>query len=223
MVLSLTVVLEDGHALNWDFDFSENGTLRLTNFLAIVRLPWVRLDFWKCPACTLDRKNTPMCPVAMVLAQYALDLADRKSIEQVKVYITESADRKTTIESVPLQKVAGELVRLAVFQSQCPVGRKVKPAMASLHTFPASQEILRAFALFFALRSTGRDVGEDPEQVQFMHSLHEVFGYLSKRLENAGKGDVYLNAVVILHSLSTLFSLSAPELIQNAIAECRSW
>ena len=56
-----------------------------------------------------------------------------------------------------------------------------------------------------------------------MNSLHDVFGCLSKRLEEAGKGDVYLNALVIMHSLSLLFSLSAPTLIQTAIAESKFW
>jgi hypothetical protein len=56
-----------------------------------------------------------------------------------------------------------------------------------------------------------------------MQSLHNVFGFLSKRLEQAGSGDVYVNGVVILDSLSLLFSLSAPELIQKAIDESRFW
>ena len=113
---------------------------------------------------------------------------------------------------------------MAVYQSGCPVGRRIKPAMMRLHLFPNNNEILQALALFFAVQS--RRDGHDhlaPEHEAFMKSLHDVFGCLSKRLENAGKGDVYLNAVVIMHSLSLLFSLSAPELIKEVIADSRFW
>lgn len=220
---ALTIVLDNGQALNWEFDFSDHGTLQMRNFLFVVRLAWVRLDFFKCPGCTLEKSANPTCPVAMVLAQYARDLADRKSFEDVRVFVDEDDGRQIILEKVALQTVVGELVRLAVFQSACPVGRRVKPTMARLHPFPTNKETLQALAVFFALRSRGGNGALDPEQVQFMKSLHEVFGCLCKRLETAGKGDVYLNAVVVMHSLSLLFSLSAPELIENAIAECRSW
>lgn len=222
MIQSLSMVLEDGQSRDWTFDFSDYGTLRMRNFESVVRLPWVRLECWRCPACSLEKGTHPMCPVAVVLAQYACDLADHSSYERVTVHFTEAADRQTVIEGVPLQRVVGELVRLAVFQSQCPVGRRVKAAMVHLAPFPTSQDILRALALFFAVRSGNQDGPLNDEQVQFMRALHDVFGHLSKRLENAGAGDVYLNGVVILHSLSVMFSLSAPELIQNAITEYRA-
>jgi len=223
MIKSLTIVTEDGRTRNWDLDFSDQGTLQMSSFLFVVRLPWVRLDFWKCPACTLDKSRHPTCPVAMVLAQYARDLADRTSFEKVQVHVMETDGRRLTLEEVALQNVVGELVRLAVFQSQCPVGRRVKPAMTRLRPFPDNMEILQALALFFALQSREQDGRLAPEQLRFMHSLHEVFAFLSKRLEHAGIGDVYLNAVVVLDSLSLLFSLSAPELIEKAVAECRTW
>lgn len=223
---TLTIVLDNGRTLHWNLDFSDHGTLQMSSFIFSTSLPWISLDFHKCPACTLDRRTNPTCPVAEVLAQYAKDLADRTSFERVKVHVVDEEGRHIMLRDVPLQNVVGELVRLAAFQAGCPVGRKIKPAMTRLAPFPKNNEILQALALFFALQyrdedSTSSSLHEG--QVAFMHSLHEVFGCLSKRLENAGRGDVYLNAVVIMHSLSMLFSLSAPELIQDAISEARFW
>jgi len=226
VVKTLTIVLDNGRALNWNLDFSEHGTLQMSTFAFCSKLPWVALDFCKCPTCTLDKETNPTCPVAEVLAKYARDFSDRKSFERVKVHIVEEDGRHIILRDVPLQNVVGELVRLAVYQSGCPVGRKIKPAMTRLHLFPTNNEILQALALYFAFQSRGTSKAPedlDEEQSKFMQSLHDVFGCLSKRLENAGKGDVYLNAVVIMHSLSLLFSLSAPELIKNAISESRFW
>ncbi len=223
MVRTLTIILDDGQTLHWDLDFSDHGTLRMGSFAFTSRLPWIRLGFCQCPACTLDEQTNATCPVAEVLAQYARDLADRTSFERVKVHVIEEDSRHIILKEVPLQNVVGELVRLAVYQSGCPVGRKIKMAMTRLPAFPSNNEILQALALFFALQSKGTQEELDDEQDEFMNSLHEVFGCLSKRLEHAGKGDVYLNAVVIMHSLSMLFSLSAPELIRTAIQEFKFW
>jgi len=220
---TLTIILDNKKALHWNLDFSDHGTLQMSSFIFRNRLAWISLDFCKCPTCTLDSETNSTCPVAEVLAQYARDLADHKSFERVKVHITEEDGRRIILEGVPLQNVVGELVRLAVFQSGCPVGRRIKPAMTRLQLFPTNDEILQALALFFAFQSSGAAGDLNNKQDEFMHSLHDVFGCLSKRLERAGRGDVYLNAVVIMHSLSLLFSLSAPELIQNAIAESRFW
>jgi len=223
VVRTLTIILEDGQTLHWNLDFSEHGTLQIGSFAFTSQLPWVRLEFCQCPACTLAPETNPTCPVAEVLAQYARDLADRTSFERVKVHVVEEDGRHVILKSVPLQNVVGELARLAVYQAGCPVGRKIKPAMVRLPAFPSNNEILQALALFFALLSKGESDSLSAEQDAFMQSLHEVFGCLSKRLEDAGKGDVYLNAVVIMHSLSMLFSLSAPELIRTAIREMDFW
>jgi hypothetical protein len=109
---------------------------------------------------------------------------------------------------------------LAVFQSGCPIGRRVKQAMAALPPFPSNEQILHAFAGFFVAETRDRANAQAAVEA-FMRSLHEVFGYLSKRLEHAGKGDVCMNGLVILASLSLLFSLSAPELIQQEVARVR--
>ncbi len=223
MIQVLKIETEDGQILYWNLDFSDQGTIRLTSPAVFEKLPWIKLGFNKCPSCTLNEKASPVCPVAEVLAQYARDLADRLSYERVKVFITEENNRHIILEQVPLQTVVGELVRWAVFQSGCPIGRKVKPAMTRLPPFPTNDKILQALAIFFALQNRDADGRVEAEQNEFMNSLHEVFGCLAKRLQHVGTGDAYLNGVVIVDSLSLLFSLSAPELVKNAVSECRFW
>jgi len=187
---------------------------------------WTQLEVFKCPACTLSKEETLFCPVAAVLSEFGHDLANRNSFETVRVSVEEEDGREQVFRAVPLQQVVGELVRLAVFQSACPIGRRIKPAMVRLRPFPTQEEILKAFAIFFALRrESGVSSGENGDhQSAFMASLHEVFDCLSKRLEHAGgTGDAYLNGLVIIDSLSLLFSVTAPDRIQECIAECRYW
>ncbi len=226
MIQALTILLPDGQSLSWSLDFSGQGTLRLSREAKSQFPKWTRLSFFQCPECELSADTHPTCPVAEVLARFARDIGDRNSVERVNVLVEEDDRREIRIRGVPLQQVVGELVRLAVFQSGCPIGRKLKPAMARLRPFPTRDEIVQAFAIFFALQQCGRTAGRAEaaeRQRDFMQSLHNVFGFLSKRLEQAGRGDAYINGIVIIDSLSLLFSLSAPELVRKAIEESRFW
>lgn len=219
MIRTLTIGLNDGRKLEWDLDFSEHGTLRLQPLAGAEKLAWIRLEFNRCPACSLDAGRTLNCPVAEILARYATDLANRKSFELVTVQVTDDAGRRITLRDIALQKVVGELVRLAVFQAGCPLGRQLKPAMVELHPFPPNQEILQALARSFARGLCPDDAGRSETGNDCLQAVHEVLGCLCRRLEHAGSGDVYINAVVILHSLSVLFSLSAPQMVRDSIAD----
>jgi hypothetical protein len=211
MIQAISIHLENGTKLHWDFEFSVHGTMRLTNVFLSGVPEWIKLENFQCPACTLDPAESPTCPVAEVLAKYAHDLADHKSFEKVKVEVFQKDQQQFTLSNVPLQRVVGELVRLAAFQYECPIGRKIKPAMAELPPFPTNDEILEAFAKAFADESENGQLNSD--EVALLENLHDLFGNLSVRLDQVGRGDAHLNGVVILHSLSVLFSLSAPEQI----------
>lgn len=184
------------------------------NRLSMTKIPkWMRLEYCQCPACTLSPQQHPLCPVAEVLGKYAFDLAEYRSYEAVNVDVFIDTGDVVQLESIPLQTVVSELVRLAVFQYECPVGRSVKPAMSDLPPFPSNDEILDAFARAFEPGVGTNTVNLSEEQEIYLEALHDLFGNLSVRLEHLGHGDAHLNGVVILHSLAVLFTLSAPELI----------
>ncbi len=213
MIKAITIYMEDGKTLHWDFEFSVHGTMKLNNVFISGVPEWIKLENFQCPACTLIPQTSPTCPVAEVLAKYAFDLADHKSFEKVEVEVKQKDEPSFTISNVPLQRVVGELVRLAAFQYECPIGRKIKPAMTELPPFPTNDEILEAFAKAFSRASETGELNRD--EVALLEDLHDLFGNLSVRLDQVGRGDAHLNGVVILHSLSVLFSLSAPELISK--------
>lgn len=214
VIRTLSIKQPDGQLLHWNLGFSDRGTLQVGTAALLVEAPWARLAYCQCPACSLRPDICPTCPVAAILYRYARDLADRDSFEKVDVHMVLEDGRHVILKQITLQHVVSELVRLAVFQSACPVGRPAKLAMARLAPFPDSRDILTALAAFFAERGR-RDASCGPP-ASFMEDLHAVFGCLCRRLEKTCNGDALLNAVVVLHSLSVLFTLSAPELIREA-------
>ncbi len=218
MIQAIRIHLNDGDTMNWDFSFSDHGTMRLTNVYVQGGIPeWIKLENFQCPACTLDPQENPTCPVAEVMAKYAFDLADRKSFEMVDVEIFQTDGTSFTLHEIPLQRVVGELVRLGAFQYECPVGRKVKEPMTGLPPFPNNEEIIDAFTRAFAEHAANGELEAD--EMELLEQLHDLFGNLSIRLDQIGRGDAHLNGVVILHSLSVLFSLSAPELVHKFIEQ----
>ncbi|MBN2449753.1 MAG: hypothetical protein JXR77_05150 [Lentisphaeria bacterium] len=205
----LTVRLPDKRLLRWGLDFSEYGTLRINTTRWSHKRPWARLSFCQCSCCPLQDGPYATCPVAEVILEYALDLAERSSCEEVSVSLRDEGERIQAFAPMALQDVVGELIRLAVYQAGCPIGRKVKPAMAGLALFPSQEEVLAALGRHFAA------LGGEAIAIKIMADLHEVFCSLGRRLGAAGSGDVYLNAVVVQEALAALFRLTAPERIRS--------
>ena len=219
MISTIRIHLPTGRALTWDFDFSTQGTIQLSNLHLDDTPHWIQLSHCQCPACTLDTEIYNTCPVAEVLSGYAHDLAHRQSFERVKVEVFRDDAPKVILESIPLQNVVSELVRLAVFQYECPIGRHVKPTMTDLPPFPSNDQVLHAFACAFADHHSPLTKRLPIEPEELMEQLHDLFGNLCVRLESIGNGDAHVNGVVILHSLAMLFTLSAPELIAAVVPE----
>jgi hypothetical protein len=208
-----------------DFDFSITNTMYIDDVPEeLVKADWVQLENNKCSQCTLKKENHQACPVAVNLGKYAHELFDRLSTDTVSIQLWEESGRHLQLANIPLQDVTGELVRLAVFQSECPIGRRVKKALEFVPPFPTDGEITRAFALFFAmqqLQQKGRDVTQ--EQILYLNSMHDLFENLSRRVRAITRGDAGVNGVMIYHSLMMLVSLSLPEHLEKIMKEYTNW
>ena len=215
----------DSKPLALDFDFSITNTMYVDDAPEeLIKESWVKLDNNKCSQCTLKSENHPACPVALNLGKYAHELFHRQSTDTVSIQLWEESGRHLQLANIPLQDVTGELVRMAVFQSECPIGRRVKKALEFVPPFPTDGETTRAFALFFAmqqLQQTGRDVTK--EQIIYLDSLHELFENLSRRVRAITRGDAGVNGVMIYHSLMMLVSLSLPENLEKVMKEYTNW
>lgn len=203
--------MENGDEIKWEFDFSSGGTIQLNNTLSQDIPAWVRLTYHQCESCTLSPEHYPVCPVAEVLEKYAFQLRNHVSFENVSVKIVQEGRGNWMVSDIPLQTVVGELVRLAVFQYGCPVGRRVKSAMVELPPFPDNEQILGAFEKAFSSGDVKSGKNKlDEKDVNYLNSLQDLFSNICYRLEDTGEGDANINGVIMLHSLSTLFALLSP-------------
>ena len=206
------ITLEDGTVLMWSLNFSALGTLCIDMNRINRKLPWTRLPFCQCLCCPLEGDDEVTCPVADVVLEYAIDVGDHASTEMVQVRVCRRDGTEVFSDTMPLQDAVGELIRLAVYQSGCPVGRRIKPAMAQLGLFPKEEEVLEALARHFV--ETGGFTAA-AGAMRCMSDLNELFRSLGKRLNAAASGDVYLNAVVVQDAVSALFRITAPQLIRR--------
>jgi hypothetical protein len=196
-----------------DFDFSITNTMYIEDIPVDQVEDWLKLDNHKCSQCTLKKENHPCCPVATNLGKYARELFHRHSTDTVSIQLWEETGRHLQLANIPLQDVTGELVRLAVFQSECPIGRRVKKALEFVPPF-AMQQLQQG-------GSSSRDVAK--EQIIYLDSLHELFENLSRRVRAITRGDASVNGVMIYHSLMMLVSLSLPENLEKVIKEYTNW
>ena len=162
--------------------------------------------------------------MAQNVAHYARELFHRYSTDTVSIQLWEDSGRHLQLVNIPLQEVTGELVRMAVFQSECPIGRRVKQALEFVPPFPTDRETTRAFALFFAVQQLQqKDKSSTEEQIIYLDSLHELFENLSRRVRAITKGDAGVNGVMIYHSIMMLVSLSLPENLKKLMDEYSNW
>ncbi len=225
MISKIEIRFDDdpqGKPLIWDFDFTVTRSVHLE---ASKRKEeeWTALENEKCPSCTLDPAVDPQCPVAVILASYAKELFNRHSTDSVTVRAWSAAGRLLVLPGIQLQEVTGELVRLAVFQSGCPIGRKMRRAVEFLPPFPDDQEITKSFALHLALEDRRHkralfEFGKNPI-VKDLNELTSLFECLSRRIRPITLGDAQVNGVLIYHSLAMMMAISLPEQIQSSLKE----
>ena len=217
----------DAEPLILDFDFSITNTMYIDDVDELLQEHWVQLESHKCSQCTLKNEDHPLCPVAKNLGKYARGLFHRHSTDTVSIQLWEDSGRHSQLANIPLQDVTGELVRMAVFQSECPIGRRVKKALEFVPPFPTDQETTRAFALFFAMQQLQQEGQSSDdvtkEQIIYLDSLHELFENLSHRVRAITRGDAGVNGVMIYHSLMMLVSLSLPENLEKIMKEYTKW
>jgi hypothetical protein len=208
--------------LIWDFDFTLTRSVHL-DASKRKEEEWTALGNEQCPSCSLDPAVDPQCPVAVILASYAKELFNRHSTDLVTVRAWSASGRLLVLPGIQLQEVTGELVRLAVFQSGCPIGRKMRRAVEFLPSFPDDKEIAKAFALHLALEDRKQkrslfDFGRNTV-VKDLDELTRLFECLSRRIRPITLGDAQVNGVLIYHSLAMMMAISLPEQIESALKE----
>ena len=214
----LTLAFADGTTQNIEIERKLTGTHipRLKGSPA----PWTKLGFQKCPCCPLPGE-AGWCPAAISL-QTTLDrLRHRTSTEIVTATAVDARGRRETV-TWPLQLVGAVMVQLAVFASECPVGRRVKPHLQGLSPFTPANELLR-----HVLGGILGPEGGSAESVQravseTIEPLHQVFSYLFRRLSGGGSAsheDAIPNSIVHVDTFAQMMAYRANRLTEKMTSE----
>ncbi len=198
----LVIDFKDGQRATFEIERRPTGT-----HIPAVKspAPWTKLGYRKCPCCPLPG-DLGWCPAALSLQTTLERLRHRTSVEMVTATAIDERGRKETT-TAPLQSVGAVLVQLAVFASECPVGRSVKPHLGGLSPFIPSTELIQA--LLDRIVAAGGDVEK------LVKPLHEVFVYLLSRLSGgSGKAneDAIPNSVVRVDAIAQALAFRARRL-----------
>ncbi|WDE98242.1 hypothetical protein PQO03_20715 [Lentisphaera profundi] len=207
----------DGEPISWGFDYTHTKSINIQQDGNDSKADWLKLDNHKCANCTLAQGDYPTCPAARALNSYAKNIINKKSIDKATVKVWESSGRYIEFKDRPLQDITGELVRIAVFQSACPVGRQARKIIDFIPPFPTKEEVIHAFTLFFAVQKLQNENRDDKKDADYLNILNDLFTNLSHRVQDFAKGDAGINGVLIYHSLTVLMSLSITKQLEHKL------
>jgi hypothetical protein len=171
---------------------------------------WTRLDHHQCKDCTLENKNVFRCPIAVNIIEIVETFKDMVSYDDciVRCITPERIYQKNTSITEGLYSIFG----VVMATSNCPIMDFFKP-MARFHLpFSSPEEtsfrVTSMFLLrrYFELGKDGQlniDMAQLKQQYVKVKSVNEG---LYNRIRSLGTKDADKNAIIMLHSLSEMFS-----------------
>ncbi len=171
---------------------------------------WSRLDFKQCPCCPLKPETNPYCPIAINIAELVERFKDVYSYNNCMV-ICATADRTYSKETSVMEGLSS-IFSIIMATSRCPVMDFFRP-MARFHLpFATIEENLIRAASMFLLRQYYEYkrslIGQfELESLENHYSLvQQINEGLLERIKSLGTEDADKNAMVTLHSLSSLLA-----------------
>ena len=210
----LTIRFENGEEESFFIELSQTGTFLLPE--RDREHDWTRLDFHKCSCCSLKSEDEEHCPAAESLESTLMKLKDHYSYEKVTAKLVDWAGRSTTV-NWQLQEVGSLFVQLAVFSSNCPVGKLFKPLLKDLRPFATNEELSKHLISKFLLKHRGKIEQCKNDILEKMDPIRTVFLQLSKRLASDTGGDAMANSIVRLDA----FALNVSLLVQEVLDEVK--
>jgi hypothetical protein len=215
----LTLQFADGTVETLFLDMSRSGRHRPRP--NAMPADWTKLDFHKCPCCTLQVGG--YCPAALSLEETLLCLREHKSFEIVTASAMDPEERTTSVKW-PLQKVGAAFVQIAVFCSGCPVGSRFRPMLRDLRVFATSRELSKHLVYKHLLQHKGDAAASTQAIAEALTPLHEVFSHLFKRLQHVpmeANQDAIPNSIVLMHSMTMHLETMVGKLIAEIMEELR--
>ena len=207
----------------YDFAFPDGGAKSYTVELdraTLAYLPggrdsppaWTRLENHQCGHCPLSPAEHPYCPVATNLSELVEAFKDKASVAEATVTVT--AEERTYVKQLPLQRGIFGIFGLVMATSACPYMDFLKP-MARFHLpFSTAEEtIVRSVSMyllrqyFVAKRGGEPDLGLEQLETHY-ENIQKVNDGILDRIKGVVENDADLNALIILQGFADLLTMA---------------
>lgn len=173
---------------------------------------WCRLEFKKCPNCTLNNIWHEYCPLAVRLIPF-VKLPACNSYDDVRAEVT--MDNKSVIAETSAQEAFSSLLGLVMATSGCPHTRFFKPMAWYHNPFSTPEETMyRActtylFSNFLHNRNSKSLNFEALKKIY--HNIHQINVHIASRIKNYSDTDSALNAIVLLDLITNDLPIAVDE------------
>jgi len=205
---------DDGTVKDFAMNFDKD-TLSLLPHENALPGEWTRLEFEKCPNCSLDPATHAHCPVALNLSELIVFIKDMISYEEVDV-VVEVPERKYS-GRVALQTASSSLIGIIMATSGCPVLDRLRPMVQTHLPFATWEETsyrvvtMYLFSQYFRYKEGGKPDWDLDRLVELFDEIELVNLSFSQRIEGIRKKDASVNAVAILSCFGSMTRMSVSE------------
>ncbi len=176
---------------------------------------WTRLEYFRCPNCSLDESKVKYCPSAVNIIELIDLFKDSISYEEVDVLV--ETDARSYSKHTSLQVGLSSLLGLIMVVSGCPVTEKLKPMAYSHLPFATTEETMyrvistHLLAQYFLQKKGKTPDWELKELIKTYDDMHVINMNFFKRISNIKIEDASLNAIAILDTFANLVPCSIDE------------
>ncbi|GIL16664.1 MAG: hypothetical protein BroJett040_04150 [Oligoflexia bacterium] len=180
---------------------------------------WTALEFNQCPNCPLKKEDHPNCPAALEVASTIETFQAKLSHE--RVVVTVKSPERLYQKEVDMQTALRSLIGLMMAKSGCPYTSQLK-SLAYFHLpFATNEETLFRTVSAYLLKQFFNHKSGKPADLD-LKNLHKLYDDLMivnenflTRIRKASQKDANLNALVDLHSISTIVNMSLDEQLES--------
>jgi len=190
---------------NFEKEFNVELDPKTLNLIHTPKHPspeWTKLNFFKCPNCSLDETRHLLCPIAANLVELVDFFRDMISYDKVYLYI--QCDERGYFKYTTLQQGISSIVGIYMVVSGCPIMEKLKPMVRYHLPFASMWETkYRALSMYLLAQYFLYKRGKQPDwDLKYLADIYKniqiVNKSVSQRLRNIKVQDATLNALIKL-------------------------
>jgi len=171
---------------------------------------WAKIEYHQYECCPLETIGNPYCPIAVNISNIVEEFKDSVSYDDCLVSC--STPERTYLKKTSIMEGISSILGIIMATSNCPIMDFFKP-MARFHLpFSTSDETAVRVTSMFLLRQYLEYGSDSAHKInlnkleQHYNRVNKVNESIFKRISSLGSKDADKNAIIMLHSLSQIFS-----------------